>query len=131
MKQIVTVEDINKYLKRNFPEFEIEFDDIDLPYIIAGAFSRYLLLCYKEKKILELQKGLDFIELLYLNGNSQVKEIATIGYLESIQNVFLNNDINPENIFNMLGKESKKCWNQLNKFWNKEIDVVEQTIDKE
>jgi len=131
MEQIIIVEDINKYLKRNFPEFEIEFDDIDLLYIIAGAFSRYLLLCYKEKKILELQKGLDFIELLHLNGNSQVKEIAIIGYLEAIQNVFLNSGINPESIFNILGKESKKWWNQLNKFWNKEIDIVGQTIDKE
>jgi hypothetical protein len=47
-----------------------------------------------------------------------VREAATIGLLEGIQNVWSNNDVDPELFVVHLLPESAKWWLNLNDFWS-------------
>lgn len=118
-------------LVKNFPDFQFEKEDSDLPYVVAGSFASYLLECYQSKSLNELQKGLDFIEELHVAGDQKTKELATIGFLEGIQNVWRNRGTDPKKVYKLLGKESKKWWSQLNKFWQAKIKYVGETVDGE
>lgn len=109
--------DVLFLIQQEFPNFEISSASIDLPYIIAWDFSRYLLDCYRRKKLSDLDDGLNFIESLYSYNNSSIDELATIWFLEWIQNVWWNNNVNPEVIYDRLWEKSKKEWNNLNTFW--------------
>ena len=129
--KVIEYNDIVKILSKEFPDFKIDEEILDLPYVVAGSFARYLLECYKTKSLDKLKLGLDFVEKLHVHGDNKTKELATMGFLEGIQNVWGNKGVDSELIFNQLGKESKKWWKQLNKFWQAEIKYVGETIDEE
>lgn len=119
---------ITKAVEIKFPQVEIS--DGKLPYIVAGDFAGYLLKMYQNSNMTELIRGLDLIEKLHHSTYPKVQELATIGYLEGIQNVWGNNEVNPKAIFDYLGSESKKWWVELSKFWRKEIKYIGQTYEK-
>jgi len=54
----------------------------------------------------------------------EVDNLATIGYLEGIQNIWANNGINPEEMAKYLGEISLKWWMRLNRFWNGDIHAL-------
>lgn len=112
---------IVNYLQEKFPEFLIDPEERELPYLVAGSFSRHLFDCYGRGDMEELQKGLDFIETLYESGTPAVRELATTGFLEGIQNECLRTTTNPEALYERLGVESKKQRDYLNKFRNNEL----------
>ncbi len=109
-----------------FPQVEITDE---LPYIVAMDFSVYLLNLYQNNETSELADGLNFIEHLHHSQHHKVKELATIGYLEAIQNIWGNHGVDPEAIFEYLGVESKKWWIELRKFWRGEIKYVGETYE--
>jgi len=116
-------EDISKKLVIEFSDFLIDEDDYDLPYIVAGNFQRFLLESYNNNEKEIYHKGLDFIEKLHLSYCSKVRELATIGYLES----FLDWS-DKDTLFNDLGAESKKWWVELNLFWSGEIKYIGESF---
>jgi len=58
--------------------------DADLLYLTAGAFARVLLSRLDEPDR-EVDAAFALIERLHLEGDTYVTELATIGFLESIQ----------------------------------------------
>ena len=62
-----------------------------------------------------MDKALKFIEKLQNNENKCIKELATIGFVENIQNTW--SEENKKNIYLKLGSKTKKAWLDLNKFW--------------
>jgi hypothetical protein len=58
------------------------------------------------------------IEKLYVEGDEYVKEAATIGLLEGIQNITGNRRLDPEVFVQYLKPESAKWWKKLNDFWD-------------
>jgi len=108
-------EDVKEAISSQFPQFEIDDLNGDLPYIVAGDFARFLLDSFNKGDIKTLSEGLNFIENLHHSESDKTRELAAVGYLEGIQNVWGNNDVNPELIFGYLGTESKKWWLELNK----------------
>ena len=97
--KLINYNDVVNLLGSSIKDFKIEYSEADTPYVIAGDFSVYLLRCYKAKSSDKLQQGLDFIEKLLVRGDDKTKELAIIGFLESIQNHWGNDQTNPENIF--------------------------------
>ena len=95
--------------------------------MIAGSFAHYLLRCYLDSDTIELSRGFEFIESLYSQENVKHNELATIGFLEAIQNVWSNHGLKPETVFLQLGPLSKKWWIELNRFWNHETKFVGET----
>jgi LPS sulfotransferase NodH len=66
----------------------------------------------------------DVIERLHLEGDDYVKEAATVGMLEGIQNVAGNSGVNPEEFFRYLKPESVEWWRQWNDFWDGRMSNV-------
>lgn len=122
-------EEVDDALINMFPEFVIDEIDEGLPYCVAGSFALYLLDAYKSNKVNTLVLAGEFIEKLYSYKDEQIDNLATVGYLEGIQNVWGNNLVDPEILFNYLGDISKKWWVELIKFWNGEIKFLGETYN--
>ena len=122
-------EEVDDALINMFPEFAIDDIDEGLPYCVAGSFSLYLLNSYKNNSVKTLVLAGEFIEKLYSYKDEQLDNLATVGYLEAIQNVWANNSVNPEIMFKYLGDTSRKWWVELNKFWNGEIKFIGETYN--
>lgn len=80
----------------------------DLSYVAAGAFAAHLLAVFRSSDHSSLPAIGEAIEQLYVDGSPWVKEFATIGLLEGIQNVWANNNVDPERFVPYLGPESRR-----------------------
>jgi hypothetical protein len=103
------------------------YDDEDLLYVDLGEFAHHLVELHKTNQTSEFPAVFDVIERLHLEGDAYVKEAATIGMLEGIQNVAGNTGANPEVFVQYLKPESAKWWRQLNDFWDGKIPNVGAT----
>jgi hypothetical protein len=98
-------------------------DDLDeeLPYIAAASFARALLARLDEDDD-EVDAAFRSIERLHIEGDHYVRELATIGFLESLHT--------PENPALMaacerrLGPESRRWWRGLIAFWTRRAPFV-------
>jgi hypothetical protein len=101
-------------------------DEIDyLPYIALGEFARHLIQLDSTNQVTEFEDVFDLVERLYLEGEDCVREAATIGLLEGLQNSL---GADAEKFHKYLKPETLKWWNQLNRFWNGEIRFVGETM---
>ncbi len=116
----------------NWEEHKREYRDEEnyLPYIAIGEFSHHLVELYKSKKTKEFPAVFTEIERFHIEGEAYVKEAATIGCLEGLQNVAENRGLDANVFLQYLGPESTRCWKELNKFWNGEIGQTSETVDK-
>lgn len=115
------------YLKRWEEYIQDNYSDTEerLLYVDLGDFAIHLVDLYKSNKIEEFQDVFWIIEQLHVDGDRFVKEAATIGLLEAIQNVSSNSDLDQDVFLTYLNTESLKWWDQLNNFW---VGVTE-TLD--
>ncbi len=100
------------------------YEDEDLLHVDLGEFAHHLVELHKSNRTGECPAVFEVIERLHLEGDAYVKEAATIGMLEGIQNVAGNFGVNPEAFSGYLKPESAKWWRQLNDFWNGKIPYV-------
>lgn len=89
-----------------------------LLYVAAGTFARHLLSLYRSGELSSLAAVGTAIERLYSEGSPWVEELATVGLLEGIQNVWFNSGANPEDFTPFLGRHSRTWWNGLDRFWS-------------
>lgn len=129
--EIIEYEEVVDFIKMYIPDFTIPSENADLPYLVAGYFSDYIADKIQLGDDQEIKKASELIEIMHVCGSNKVKEMATIGILESIQNKYGNNKSIIEKLNANFGKETKLWWEQLNKFWNKEISFVGQSIEDE
>ena len=99
-------------------------EDTALIYLCLGEFARHLLELYRQGEVGEFPAIADAIERLHIEGISYVREAATIGLLEDIQNIWGNNNVDPEQFAKYLKPESAKQWKSLNDFWEGDIPYV-------
>lgn len=95
-----------------------------LLYVDLGDFADHLVELYKSDKIEEFHKVFDVIELLHIEGDDYVKEAATIGLLEGIQNISSNSNVKQEEFLVFLKPVSEKWWRSLNNFWSGKTKYV-------
>ena len=98
---------------KTFPNFKYD-KNLELAYILAGEFVDYMQNLIGIDEV-ELDKALKYIEKLHNDKNQCIKELATIGFVENIQNSW--SEDNKKIIYPKLGAKTKKSWNVLNKFW--------------
>jgi hypothetical protein len=106
------------------------FYEEELLYPGLGEFAHHLVELHKANRIDEFPAVFNVIERMHLEGGHNVREAATIGMLEGIQNVAGNSGIEPEEFVQYLEPESLKWWRQLNDFWKPKIAYVGATIDE-
>ncbi len=93
------------------------YHDEELPYIVLGELALHLLELHQQHRTEVFPAVGQVIERLHVEGDQYVREAATIGLLESIQNVWGNNDVDPELFVHWLLPVSLKWWQSLNDFW--------------
>jgi hypothetical protein len=101
-------------------------DDEQLLYIDLGEFARHLVDLLYSRCTEEFQSVFQVIERLHVEGDPYVKEAATIGLLEGIQNIAAQ----PEAFIPYLGPETHKWWLELNDFWEGKIKFVGAKIHR-
>lgn len=101
-------------------EFQAEWgDQTSLPhYLVLGDFARHMstLLAAGDHKT--LRQVFDVIERFHLEGDAYVKEAATIGLLEDLQNSNLHEQgTSPEQYIEYLRPETARWWKKVEVFW--------------
>ena len=93
-------------------------EDHDLLYAALGDFAHHLLQLQQQSRTQEFPEVARVIERLHIEGDHYVREAATIGLLEGIQNVWANEATDPELFVRHLLPVSAKWWQSLNDFWS-------------
>ena len=104
---------------------EPSFDD-ELLYVHLGEFARHLVTLWREGQTSELTLAFEAVERLHVEGDDYVREAATIGILEDVQNNAGRERIDPEVFRPFLGTRSAQWWEGLNRFWSGESPRVEE-----
>lgn len=95
-----------------------------LYYVLLGDLGRHLLDLLSAQLTDEFPAAFDVVERWHLEGAPYVKEAATIGLLEGIQNNALHRNIDPRVFEPWLKPETKKWWDKLNRFWDGEVGAL-------
>lgn len=119
------------------PEFkalvESEYDQEEMKnhYAIAFRLAQYLCDLYSAKDFVKIKQILEYIDSIFFKGDKYTQELAAVGFLEDIQTVLRNKVMNSNDFYQLLLPESKKWWNQVDKFWKGKISFVGETYDQE
>ncbi|MDO6687236.1 MULTISPECIES: DUF7674 family protein [unclassified Agarivorans] len=101
-------------------------DDDELPqYLALGDLARYISSLISESNIEEVKRIFAVIERWHLEGDSYVKEAATVGILEDLQYINVVGEGVPEKIELYLLPESKKWWLKVYEFWEESKIISE------
>jgi hypothetical protein len=121
------------------PSFKVEWDkhceeceehsEKILYYVVLGDFAHHLLELFQKQQVETFPAVARVIEQLHVEGDSYVREAATIGLLEGIQNGWGNNNVNPELFFPYLLPVSAKWWQSLNSFWTGKSKFVGEGLN--
>lgn len=97
-------------------EFIAEWKDDDrgLPlYLLLSELARHISKLLREESDLELRRLFEVIEAWHLNGDDYVKEAATVGLLEGLQNENVVGAGIPTELERYLLPESKRWWEKM------------------
>jgi hypothetical protein len=98
-------------------EWRDEADDLPL-YLVLADFARHLIALVELGRTSDLPDVFAAIERLHVEGAHYVREAATVGLLESLQNLNLHkNASEPEQFRTYLGPVSVRWWDKLYRFW--------------
>ncbi len=93
-------------------------DETDLPYyLLLADFSRYLIKLLKNDERYELNTAFEMIEKFHVDGDRYVREAATIGIIENLQNSSLHGGTEPDQFLDFLRPASLTFWHKVKDFW--------------
>ena len=107
------------------PEF-----DAELLYVHLGDYADHVVDLLERHETTELPALGRAIEQLHLDGDDYVKEAATIGLLEVVQNVAGHRNVSTADLEAALGVEAQRWWTSLDAFWSGRIPHVGAGIAK-
>ena len=87
-------------------------------YLALADVARHLIGQLKTGEIEKFDAVFGVVERWHVKGNSYVRQAATVGLLESLQNTNLHEGTKPEDFEGWLLPESKRWWDKLNRFWS-------------
>jgi hypothetical protein len=94
-------------------------DEPETPYyLVLADFSLHIISLLLAGNRQQLQTAFEIIERLHTDGDKYVREAATIGILESLQNTNLHSSTKPEQFLDFLRPESLRYWQKVEDFWD-------------
>ncbi|HEY1707984.1 MAG TPA: hypothetical protein VGG10_06950 [Rhizomicrobium sp.] len=94
-------------------------DEPELPlYIALAELARHLIAKEGIGDTSNFDAVFDVVERWHLEGDSYVKEAATIGLLEDLQNLNLHTTTKPDDFVRWLRPKSKRTWDKVSAFWS-------------
>ncbi len=103
-------------------EFQAEWaDETSSPhYLVLSGFARHMCSLLSSGDEEALRRIFAVIERLHIEGDQYVKEAATIGLLEDLQNTNLHlQSTSPDQFEKFLLPISAKWWKKVEDFWEK------------
>jgi hypothetical protein len=98
-----------------------------LDYIALGDLARHILDLISAGKLDELPRTFAVVERLDVEGEHYVREAATVGRLESLQNHAEHRRLEKSSITVWLGPQSRRWWDRLNNFWADDAKALRKT----
>ena len=100
---------------------EWENDPEGLPcYAAISDLARHIIALHVAKQLDEVKAVMDVLECWLLDGDGYVREAATVGLIEDLQNLNLHQDgTKPKDFVRYLGPESLYWWRKVTRFWEK------------
>jgi len=93
--------------------------DEDKPlYLALGDLARHLIAMLAARDTAGLVAAFDVVERWHLEGDGYVREAATVGLLEDLQNENLHATTAPADLERFLRPESLKWWRKVDRFWS-------------
>jgi hypothetical protein len=94
-------------------------------YVLASEFVRHLARLNADGRHDEFPSTFEMIEHLHRHGDEHVGELATIGFIEDLQNTNLHPDgSRPSDFVPYLGPVSKWWWDEVELFWAGQIRTI-------
>ena len=93
-----------------------EVDDLPL-YLALSDLARHLIGLEERSEIAVLLATFRVVERWHSEGDEYVREAATVGLLEDLQNLHLHTVTEPEQFRKYLGPVSERWWDKLYRFW--------------
>jgi hypothetical protein len=91
----------------------------ELPYYLALAdLARHLVVQLERGEARTLSAVFDVVEQWHLRGDAYVREAATIGLLEALQNTNFHCRTRPTDFEPWLRPETRRWWNKVERFWS-------------
>ncbi len=121
---VMTQDQIIPLLMESCPSFRAVVDEHqqengeEILYVLLSGFARHLLQLHQQHQTEAFPAVAEAIERMHVEGDPFVRESATIGLLEGIQNVWNNADVDPELFARHLLPESARWWRSLQDFWS-------------
>lgn len=95
-------------------------DDPEGPpnYLLLGDLARECSMLLANDRQTEVREIFGVVEDWLLNGDKYVREAATIGFLEDIQNSNLHKGTEPDDFLPFCGPETLFWWEKVTLFWS-------------
>ncbi len=94
-------------------------DEADPPlYLALGSLAEHVLQCLEAERTERFDAIFAVVERWHIDGDAYVSKAATVGLLESLQNLSGGSDRKAVTVERWLGPESKRWWDKLNRFWD-------------
>jgi len=132
---LITREQVIPLLIEACPSFQAVYDEHlrdhgeELLYLALGDFARHLLSLHQRNQVESFPIVALAIERLHVEGDSFVREAATIGLLEGIQNNWDHAEVDAELFGRHLLPVSAKWWRSAQDFWSGKCKFVGEGID--
>jgi hypothetical protein len=116
------------------PSFQQAWDEFveewkseaELPlYLGLSELARHLIARLEAQDAATLSRAFAVVERWHLEGDDYVRDAATIGLLEDLQNGNLHVTTTPQQFEPLLLPASLKAWRELELSWNRRRGVVE------
>jgi hypothetical protein len=101
-----------------------------LLYLDLAEVTHHVVELERRDQCAELPAVFAVVERLHLDGDAFVREAATIGFLETLQNYAGNTGVDPERFRRYLMPESVRWWDELDRFWSGESPYVGAGLKK-
>jgi hypothetical protein len=94
-------------------------DERELPlYLALASVACHLIEQLKAGETDKFHAVFDVVERWHLQGDAYVREAASVGLIEDLQNTNLRKGTTPTDFEPWLRPESKRWWDKVDKFWS-------------
>jgi hypothetical protein len=88
-------------------------------YLVLSDLARHIAGLLERGADSELREIFQVVEAWHVHGDQYVREAATVGLLEDLQNTNVVGDRTPDRCLHYLGPQSLRWWRKVERFWDK------------
>lgn len=125
--------DADPSFKERWERFLADYADEPEPliYIALWELAEHLVERMRNGDLARFESVFETVERWHTDGDAYVSEAASIGLLESLQNILGGNDrtksidgVKASDFEPYFGPETKKWWEKLYRYWNGDTDAL-------